>query len=158
MLPHVWFLCYTHTCFLIELLWPGDKWLRGGFGLLRLIEALAPISLICPLNTKHNRGYSKSFDFCIYFTFASFKMVDPDFLEEGTIYLLEVDSDLLESMLSTVRPPYKGRVSRKHASIFILFIPENPTGDSLHSLKFCSAYKAVFREQIFNRSENGTIF
>lgn len=105
MLPNLWFLCYTHICFLLELWYTGDKWLMGSFGLPLLIQALVPFSLICPLDTKHNRVCSKSFAFCIYFTSAVFKMVDPDFLKEGTTYLLEyTDSDLLESILTMAKP------------------------------------------------------
>lgn len=77
----------------------------GSFGSPLLVEAVVPFSLIYPLDTKHNRGCSESFAFCIYFTSASFKMVDPDFLEEGTIYLLEyTDSGLLESILTMAKP------------------------------------------------------
>lgn len=62
-------------------------------------------------------------------------MVDLDLLEEETIHLLGADSGLLEFILAVAKPQYKRRVSRKNASIFILFIPENPTGDSFPSLK-----------------------
>lgn len=77
----------------------------GSFGLPVLIQAVAPFCLICPLDTKHNRGCSKSFPFCTYFTSAGFKMVEQGFLKEGTIYLLEyTDSDLLESILTVAKP------------------------------------------------------
>lgn len=53
----------------------------GSFGSPLLVEALVPLSLICPLDMEHNRGYSKSFAFWIYFISASLKMLGPDFLE-----------------------------------------------------------------------------
>lgn len=65
-------------------------------------------------------------------TSASFKAVGSDFREELT---LEADQGLLEFILALAKLQYEGRVSRNNASIFILFIPENPTGDSFHSLK-----------------------
>lgn len=62
-------------------------------------------------------------------------MVGPDFLEKQTIHLLEVDSGLLKFIFTLTKPQYEGSVSRKKASIFILLIPENPTGDPFYSPK-----------------------
>lgn len=107
----------------------------GSSGLPLLRQARVPFSSICPLDKEHNRGYSKSFALGIYFATASFQMVGPDFLEGRTIHLLEADSDLPEFILTEAQPQHQGRGHRKNASIFILFIPENPTGDSSLSLK-----------------------
>lgn len=88
--------------------------------------------------------------FWIYFTSASFKMVDPDFLEEQTIYLLEADSGLLEFILTLAKSQSEGRC----LGIMLPFLPcsflKNPTGDSFHSKSNYSVYKAVSGYLILN--------
>lgn len=138
MLPNVWFLYCTCTCFLREPLYAGDSdspW---------LVEAFIPSSLTCPLLKQHSGGYSKSFAFQIYFTSASFKMVGPNSLEEQSVYLLEADLGLLKFTLTLAKPQYERRVSRKRASI-----PANPTWAFSSKLN-CSVYKAVSRHLILN--------
>lgn len=132
----------------------------GSFGLPLLVEALVPFSLICPSDTEHNRNYSKSFAFWIYFTSASFKTVDPDFLEEQTIYLLEADWGLLEFILALAKSQYEGRCLGIILPFLSCSFLKNPTGDSFHSKINYSVYKAASGYLILNGklSENGIIF
>lgn len=150
MLPNLWFLYYTCNCFLFELLYIGDKWLMGSFGLPLLVEAFVPFSLICPLDTGHNRSYSKSFAFWIDFTSASFKMVDPDFLAEQTIYLLEANSGLLEFIPTLAKSQYEGRCLGIMLPFLSCSFLKNPTRDSFHAKINYSVYKAVSGYLILN--------
>lgn len=90
--------------------------------------------------------------FWIYFTSASFKMVDPDFLEEQTTNLLEADSGLLEFILTLAKSQSEGRCLGIMVPFLSCSFLKNPIGDSFHSKINYSVYEAVSGYLILNRN------
>lgn len=77
-------------------------------------------------------------------------MVDPDFLAEQTIYLLEANSGLLEFILTLAKSQYEGRCLGIMLPFLSCSFLKNPARASFHAKINYSVYKAVSGYRILN--------